>query len=73
MAGTIYLSDREFAVIMQMWDQVTTSCHAADDEYNQAADEWSESVLSIQQKFKEASIMTEARAIAKKMIKQQNK
>lgn len=58
---------------MQMWDQVETSTHAADDEYVQTAEEWCESIKSIRRKFSEASVMTEARAIAKKMIKQQNK
>ncbi len=73
MAGTIYLSNEEFAAISAMWGQFSAGGDVGDIEYNQHIEEVSVHFESIRKKFHKASVMNEAKSIAKTMIKQQLK
>ncbi len=70
MAGTIYISDREWTAIMACWSQTSTAVEGAtDEEFCRSVDELGNVIQGLRQKFEKASLMTEARALAKQIIK----
>lgn len=70
MAGTIYLSDREMDVINDLRGQVASQIeNGADDDFVRMAEEWFADVDNIERKFRAASTMRRARAIANQIIK----
>ncbi len=70
MAGTVYLSDREWAAIMTLWSQTSTAVEGSTDEvFCRSVDELGEVIQGVRQKYKKASLMTEARRLAKQMGK----
>ncbi|WP_323946631.1 hypothetical protein [Aeromonas hydrophila] len=70
MAGVVYLSDREWEAIMEIWNQTLTSVHGSDDaEFNRSVDELGEVIEGLRRKYHNASLMTEARRLAKQMTK----
>lgn len=70
MAGTIYLSDREMDVINDLRGQVASQIeNGADDDFVRMAEGWFADVDNIERKFRAASTMRRARAIANQIIK----
>lgn len=70
MAGTIYLSDREMAAIRFLRGQVANEFESATDtEFVREAEEWFADVDNIERKFRAATTMKRARAIANQTIK----
>lgn len=70
MAGTVYLSDREWAAIMELWSQTSTAVEGSTDEaFCRSVNELDEVIQGVRQKYKKASLMTEVRRLAKQMSK----
>lgn len=70
MAGSVYLSDREWEAIMQLWTQTSTAVEGSDDaEFCRSVDELGEVIEGVRRKYQAASLMTDARRLAKQMAK----
>jgi len=70
MAGSVYLSDREWQAIKELWVQTSTAVEgSSDEEFCRSVSELSEVLEGLQRKYQHASLMTEARRLAKQMAK----
>lgn len=70
MAGSVYLSDREWNAIKALWVQTSTAVEGSnDEEFCRSVNELGEVLEGVQRKYKHASLMTDARRLAKQMAK----
>lgn len=70
MAGSVYISDREWQAIKELWVQTSTAVEGSSDgEFCRSVNELGEVLEGLQRKYQHASLMTEARRLAKQMAK----